>query len=71
MVASVCLSLSHISEDTEAVVEAGESSVGILRMTMTILPIAGLLIAVFVFAKKYMLTDEKLQEINEQLQARH
>jgi melibiose permease len=71
MVASVCLSLSHISEDTEAVVEAGESSVGILRMTMTILPIAGLLIAVFVFAKKYMLTDEKLQEINEKLQARH
>jgi melibiose permease len=71
MAASVCLSLSHISEDTEAVVEAGESSVGILRMTMTILPIAGLLIAVFVFAKKYMLTDEKLQEINEQLQARH
>ena len=32
-------------------------------MTMTVLPIAGLLIAVFVFYKKFILTEEKVEEI--------
>jgi melibiose permease len=44
--------------------------VAVLRMTMTVLPIAGLLIAVFIFTRKYMLTDEKLREITEELQRR-
>ncbi len=39
-----------------------------LRMTMTILPMIGLVAAIFWFRKKYILTDEKLIEISEQLQ---
>ena len=42
---------------------AADSSVVGLRMTMTVVPIAGLLIAVFLFHKKYMLTEEKVEEI--------
>lgn len=72
MIASICLSISHISQDTSAAeaAVAGASSVAVLRMTMTVLPIAGLLIAVFIFTRKYMLTDEKLREITEELQRR-
>jgi len=47
------------------------TSVAVLRMTMTVLPIIGLLVAVFIFAKKYILTDEKLGEINQELAHRH
>ena len=72
MIASICLSISHISQDTSTAeaAAAGASSVAVLRMTMTVLPIAGLLIAVFIFTRKYMLTDEKLREITEELQRR-
>lgn len=72
-IASICLSICHLSDDTSeavAATQAATSSVMGLRMTMTLLPIAGLLIAVFVFAKKYILTDEKLEEISEELKAR-
>lgn len=72
LLASVCLSVSHISEDTSAVetsVAASASSVAILRTTMSVLPMIGLLIAVAVFAKKYILTDTKLEEINKLLRS--
>ena len=39
-------------------------------MTMTILPIIGLFVGIFWFRKKYMLTDEKMDEINGALKAR-
>ena len=48
--------------------QAGGSLVG-LRMTMTVLPIAGLLLAVFYFYKKYILTESKMEEINNTLRA--
>ena len=73
LLASICLSISHISEDTSeavAAVEASTSSVVVLRTTMSVLPMIGLVIAVIIFAKKYILTDAKLEEINKQLQAR-
>lgn len=73
LLASICLSISHISEDTsvtEAAVEASNSSVAILRTTMSVLPMIGLIAAVVIFAKKYILTDAKLEEINKQLQER-
>ena len=38
-----------------------------LRMIMTLIPIAGLIFAFFWFRKKYILTDEKLDEISAQL----
>lgn len=72
LLASVCLSVSHISEDTSAVaasVAASGSSVAILRTTMSVLPMIGLLIAVVIFAKKYILTDAKLEEINKLLRS--
>lgn len=70
MIASVCLTFSHISQDTSTVttkVATIASNVVILRMTMTLLPICGLLIALFIFVKKYILTDGKLTEINQVL----
>lgn len=67
LIASICLSICNLSKDTEASVQAAnsatESSVIGLRMTMTLLPIAGLLAAVFYFRKHYILTDEKMAEI--------
>lgn len=71
-IASVCLSVSNISSDTSEAAAAAisASSAAILRMTMSALPIVGLLIAVFIFAKKYILTDEKLKEISVQLVSR-
>jgi len=42
-----------------------------LRMTMTIVPIVGLLIAILWFRKKYILTDSKVAEISRQVKALH
>ncbi len=76
--ATICLSIFNLSsaETTEAdqVIDfsAGvdtASKIG-LRMFMTIIPIAGLLVAMFWFTQKYILTDEKLEEIAGELKAR-
>lgn len=71
-IASLCLQIFNINSNTDTVVEsvAASSDIMGLRMTMTILPIIGLLVAVFVFGKKYILTDEKLSEIAEELKKR-
>lgn len=66
LIASICLTLCNLSSDTTAAAaaQAGEkSSVMGLRLTMTLLPIAGLLAAVFYFHKKYILTEEKMKEL--------
>ncbi len=71
MVASICLALCNLSSDTSegtAVLSAGSSVVG-LRMTMTVIPIIGLLIAVSLFRKRYLLDDAKIEEITAQLRA--
>ena len=70
LIASICLDISHLSKDTTdttAIAAADTSSVVILRMTMTVVPIAGLLIAVWYFSKKYILTDEKVAEITDKI----
>lgn len=73
--ASVCLQINHLSDaqTTEAeqsmdlsLAVAQSSKVG-LRMTMTVIPIVGLLIALFWFRKKYILTDQKVAEIAEEV----
>lgn len=69
LVASICLSVCNLSDDTDAVATAANSSVIGLRMTMTIIPIIGLLIAVFLFRKKFILTEEKVEEIAAQVKA--
>lgn len=70
LIASICLTVFNLSDDTtesiSAVSAAGSSVVG-LRMTMTIVPIFGLLIAVFLFHKKFILTEEKVEKIAAQI----
>ncbi|MCM1102858.1 MAG: glycoside-pentoside-hexuronide (GPH):cation symporter [Clostridium sp.] len=68
MVASVCLTVFHISSDENAVVQVAQNSVLGLRMTMTLLPIVVLIAGVLVFKKKYILSDEKLAEISKKLE---
>lgn len=66
LAASICISVGKISKDTtEAVAMTAlpESSRMVLRMTMAVIPIIGLVAALVIFVKKYILTDEKLQEI--------
>jgi len=74
-VAAICLSLNSLSSDevTEAD-QAVDFAAGVaegsklgLRMTMTIIPVIGLIIAVLVFRKKYILTDEKVRELAEEI----
>ena len=69
LVASFCLQLSNLSDNKDDVVTEAVtgSSVMILRMTMTVLPIIGLIIAIFVFKKHFILNEEKINEINEKL----
>lgn len=69
-IAAQALELLALSRDTSETAAAMDYSIGVssmqkmgLRMTMTIIPIAGLLFAIFWFSKKYILTDEKIDEI--------
>lgn len=73
LVASICLSVCNLSNDTSetaAVAATGAGSVVGLRMTMTLLPIAGLLIAVYVFHKHYILNEQKVEEIAAEVKKR-
>jgi len=78
-VASICLSLNHLSseETTEAdqVVDfaknVSSSAKFGLRMTMTLIPVAGLVAAIIVFKKKFILTDQKVEEIAGEVKKRH
>ncbi len=67
LVASICLAVFNLSDDTSVVATAAVSSVVGLRMTMTVIPIFGLLVAVFLFHQKFILTEEKVEEIAAQL----
>ncbi len=71
MIASVCLTVCNLSNDTSqaTVADAGASVVG-LRLTMSVFPIVELVAAVIVFYKKYILTEEKLNEIEAELKSR-
>ena len=70
-IAALCLSINSLSsESTTEAEQAMDLSKNVadgakmgLRMTMTILPIIGLFIAILVFRKKYILTDEKVEEL--------
>lgn len=70
LAASICLTVCNLSNDTSntaAAVQAADSSLLGLRMTMAGIPIIGLLIAVCIFRRKFILTEEKVQEITEQI----
>ena len=77
-IASVCLQVNQLSNaavsEADKLVDFSASvstsaKVG-LRMTMTFIPIAGLIVAFFWFRKKYFLTDEKVEEIARQVKER-
>mgnify|MGYP002622782711 CR=1 FL=1 len=71
-VAGIVLQVCHISDDTGAVV-TGEIATGSrmgLRMSMTIIPIIVLVVGLVIFARRYVLTDEKLAEISAELEKR-
>ncbi|MDE5590976.1 MAG: glycoside-pentoside-hexuronide (GPH):cation symporter [Acetatifactor sp.] len=70
LIASIVLAIFNISEDEDAVATISGSSQMGLRMCMTLIPIVVLLVAIVIFKKKYILTDEKLAEITTQLKAR-
>lgn len=72
LVASICISVGKISKDTTetaAAVALSDSSRMVLRTTMAMIPIFGLCVALIIFVKKYMLTDEKLEQISKELAA--
>lgn len=77
-IASIALSVFHLSD--AATTEADQtvdfaasvdmaSKMG-LRLVMSLIPIAVLIFAVFWFKKRYILTDEKLVEISDELNAK-
>lgn len=68
LIASICLALFHISDNTDVVAAASGSSIMGLRMTMTILPIIGMLCAFIVFRRRFILDEAKVLEINETLE---
>lgn len=86
LVAAVCLAIFNIQKDSAAILDfAGlqakvansgliesidANSVIGLRMIMTVGPTVVLVIAFFFFRAKYILTDEKLEEISNELSAR-
>ena len=73
--ASLCLQINNLQKDVEDTGEAIDYSLSVaesaklgLRMTMAIIPVAGLIIALVVFYKKYILNDEKLADITSRLE---
>ncbi len=71
LIASIVLSVFHISSKEAAVgtAIAAQSRMG-LRLSMTILPMVVLIIGLIVFKKHYILTDDKLEEITEEIKKR-
>ena len=79
LAASICLSINNLQSGTE-VSEADKlvdwslnvpaSAKAGLRMTMTIIPVIGLFIAFFYFKKKFILTDERVNAIAEELKGK-
>ena len=75
--ASICLQINSLSDaattEADKVIDFSaavpdSAKIG-LRMTMTIIPIIGLFIAILWFKKKFILTDEKVEEISDQVKA--
>ena len=69
LAASFVLQVFHISKEQAAGAIAASSRIG-LRASMTLLPIVILVVGLIVFRKKYMLTDEKVRQIAEQIRNR-
>ena len=78
LIAAIALQVLSLSNDTDEAATAIDYSAGVnisqkmgLRMTMTIIPIIGLIFAIVWFKNKYILTDSKIDEISEELKFRN
>ena len=79
LAASICLSVNKLSD--EAITEEAKHvdwSLGVsasaktgLRMTMTVIPIIGLIFAFFWFRKKFILNDKKVEELAAEVKQLH
>jgi melibiose permease len=74
LAASLTLSINHIqkggTDATDAAVVIDQAARTGLRLSMTIIPIILMVIAILIFAKKFILTEEKVAEITEVLHER-
>lgn len=74
LAASLTLSINHIqkggTDATDAAVVIDQAARTGLRLSMTIIPIILMVIATLIFAKKFILTEEKVAEITEELHER-
>ena len=74
LAASLTLSINHIqkggTDATDAAVVIDQAARTGLRLSMTIIPIILMIIAILIFAKKFILTEEKVAEITEELHER-
>ena len=77
-IASLVLTIFNITQDAEGAdtadvvyQRASDASCMGLRMCMTLIPIAILIIGLIVFKAKYKLNDERLEEITKELDERH
>ncbi len=77
--ASICLSVFSLQSGTEVSeadklidfsLQVSDASRTGLRMTMTILPIVGLIVAILWFRKKFILNEQKVNEITAELAAK-
>lgn len=71
LIASLTLSINHIQKNETGTVVLTRAATNGLRISMTLIPLAFLVIALLIFAKKYFLNRAKLQEINEALDERY
>lgn len=70
-IAGLILQIFNISKDETGVLSAiSENSRFGLRMSMTIIPMIVLIVGLIIFKAKYILTDEKLVEITDEIKAR-
>jgi melibiose permease len=58
------IGLAKDTSDTGVIVQQSSSSILGLRLMMTIIPIIGLMAALIIFKKKFILTDKKIDEMN-------
>ncbi len=70
LIASICLSVFSISDTEGGSGTIAVSSVVGLRLVMTLLPVLVLVVSFIIFRKKYILTDEKLDEITKEIRKR-
>ena len=74
LAASLTLSINHIqkggTEAGDAAVVIGQAARTGLRLSMTVIPIILMVVAILIFAKKFILTEEKVAEITEELHER-